>query len=137
MGSRCWPRRPSSGCWRVGSLDRCTGRDCLLWPSPRRGRTKSRAIFGPHTRCSRCGHLGASVRPDWTTVPETCANISLAEGVGFEPTRERNPLPVFKTGALNHSATLPRHEIKHLEHAYSEHYVNALRVWTQLGPKGS
>ena len=31
----------------------------------------------------------------------------LAEGVGFEPTRERNPLPVFKTGALNHSATLP------------------------------
>ena len=32
----------------------------------------------------------------------------LAEGVGFEPTRERNPLPVFKTGALNHSATLPR-----------------------------
>ena len=32
----------------------------------------------------------------------------LAEGVGFEPTREQNPLPVFKTGALNHSATLPR-----------------------------
>src|ERR1700731_3433939 len=31
----------------------------------------------------------------------------LAEGVGFEPTRERNPLPVFKTGALNHSAILP------------------------------
>ena len=31
----------------------------------------------------------------------------LAEGVGFEPTREWNPLPVFKTGALNHSATLP------------------------------
>ncbi len=31
----------------------------------------------------------------------------MAEGVGFEPTRERNPLPVFKTGALNHSATLP------------------------------
>jgi hypothetical protein len=27
--------------------------------------------------------------------------------VGFEPTRERYPLPVFKTGALNHSATLP------------------------------
>jgi hypothetical protein len=31
----------------------------------------------------------------------------LAEGVGFEPTRERNPLPVFKTGALNRSAILP------------------------------
>jgi hypothetical protein len=31
----------------------------------------------------------------------------LAEGVGFEPTRERNPLPVFKTGAFNHSAILP------------------------------
>jgi hypothetical protein len=32
----------------------------------------------------------------------------MAEGVGFEPTRERNPLPVFKTGALNHSAILPK-----------------------------
>jgi hypothetical protein len=36
------------------------------------------------------------------------ANEGLAEGVGFEPTRERNPLPVFKTGALNHSAILPK-----------------------------
>ena len=39
----------------------------------------------------------------WWTVRDR----NLAEGVGFEPTRERNPLPVFKTGALNHSATLP------------------------------
>ena len=31
----------------------------------------------------------------------------LAEGVRFELTREQSPLPVFKTGALNHSATLP------------------------------
>ena len=30
----------------------------------------------------------------------------LAEGVGFEPTRAC-ALPVFKTGALDHSATLP------------------------------
>ena len=30
----------------------------------------------------------------------------LAEGVGFEPTNGR-PLPVFKTGAFNRSATLP------------------------------
>jgi hypothetical protein len=30
-----------------------------------------------------------------------------AEGVRFELTREQSPLPVFKTGALNHSATLP------------------------------
>src|SRR5579863_8070516 len=37
----------------------------------------------------------------------TTANMKMAEGVGFEPTREQNPLPVFKTGALNHSATLP------------------------------
>ena len=35
------------------------------------------------------------------------AMYPLAEGVRFELTRERNPLPVFKTGALNHSATLP------------------------------
>jgi hypothetical protein len=31
----------------------------------------------------------------------------MAEGVRFELTREQSPLPVFKTGALNHSATLP------------------------------
>ena len=31
----------------------------------------------------------------------------MAEGVGFEPTRGYSPLPVFKTGALNRSATLP------------------------------
>ncbi len=34
-------------------------------------------------------------------------NMELAEGVGFEPTRGYSPLPVFKTGALNRSATLP------------------------------
>jgi hypothetical protein len=22
--------------------------------------------FGPHIACTKCGHLGASVRPDWT-----------------------------------------------------------------------
>jgi hypothetical protein len=32
----------------------------------------------------------------------------MAEGVRFELTREQSPLPVFKTGALNHSATLPQ-----------------------------
>jgi hypothetical protein len=31
----------------------------------------------------------------------------MAEGVRFELTRGAKPLPVFKTGALNHSATLP------------------------------
>jgi hypothetical protein len=35
------------------------------------------------------------------------ANIELAEGVGFEPTMDSAPMPVFKTGAFNHSATLP------------------------------
>src|SRR5262245_22841711 len=33
--------------------------------------------------------------------------MKMAEGVRFELTREQSPLPVFKTGALNHSATLP------------------------------
>jgi hypothetical protein len=32
----------------------------------------------------------------------------LADGVGFEPTRGARPLPVFKTGAFNRSATHPR-----------------------------
>ena len=33
--------------------------------------------------------------------------LDLAEGVGFEPTMDSSPMPVFKTGAFNHSATLP------------------------------
>ncbi len=45
---------------------------------------------------------------------------SLAEGVRFELTREQSPLPVFKTGALNHSATLPASSFElatHIAHA--------------------
>ena len=33
---------------------------------------------------------------------------TLAEEVGFEPTDEDRSSPVFKTGAFNHSATLPK-----------------------------
>lgn len=30
-----------------------------------------------------------------------------AERVGFEPTVEKNPTPVFETGPFNHSGTFP------------------------------
>ena len=53
--------------------------------------TRSMSAPGTLRRLGRCDRMSEVV----------------AEGVGFEPTRERNPLPVFKTGALNHSATLP------------------------------
>ena len=33
--------------------------------------------------------------------------LCMAEEVGFEPTKGYKPLPVFKTGAFNRSATLP------------------------------
>jgi hypothetical protein len=33
--------------------------------------------------------------------------FNMAEGQGFEPWVGYKPTPVFKTGALNHSATLP------------------------------
>ena len=33
--------------------------------------------------------------------------IELAEEVGFEPTVELPPTPIFKTGAFDHSATPP------------------------------
>ena len=35
----------------------------------------------------------------------------MADGVGFEPTRDLAPLPVFKTGAFNRSATHPQRDI--------------------------
>ena len=37
----------------------------------------------------------------------TNAVEAMADGVGFEPTRRSSRLPVFKTGALNRSATHP------------------------------
>ncbi len=39
--------------------------------------------------------------------------MGMAEGVGFEPTDGR-PSPVFKTGAFNHSATLPYQRLRGL-----------------------
>jgi hypothetical protein len=51
----------------------------------------------------------------------------LAEGVRFELTRERNPLPVFKTGALNHSATLPGL-------VYLRFYRRTFQSWRRLLP---
>ena len=40
----------------------------------------------------------------------------MAEEVGFEPTKGYKPLPVFKTGAFNRSATLPNLDMR--ESAY-------------------
>jgi hypothetical protein len=48
----------------------------------------------------------------------------LAEGVRFELTREQSPLPVFKTGALNHSATLPCQYFRGLQKGPGE------QMWT-------
>ena len=48
-----------------------------------------------------------SAGPIYRRAAEKGTGSEMAEGVRFELTRERNPLPVFKTGALNHSATLP------------------------------
>ena len=62
--------------------------------------------------------LRCAARRAASALPATCASrrrlppafySEVAEGVGFEPTRERNPLLVFKTSALNHSAILPSH----------------------------
>ena len=47
-------------------------------------------------------HLGGPAK-----CGETIRNIRLADGVGFEPTAPLPGAPVFKTGALNRSATHP------------------------------
>lgn len=39
--------------------------------------------------------------------PETAPFLNMAEEQGFEPWVGYKPTPVFKTGALNHSATPP------------------------------
>jgi hypothetical protein len=67
----------------------------------------------------------------WT--PGICGYSQLAEGVGFEPTRECYPLPVFKTGALNHSATLPYQQDQSLRpYPLTTIGVNCI-AWTDLG----
>ena len=73
----------------------------------------------------------------------------LAEGVRFELTREQSPLPVFKTGALNHSATLPHRFYGHFLHSRfpqkwklapdwpRTHLVRVVRVWRAHFPLNS
>ena len=51
--------------------------------------------------------------------------------MGFEPTREQAPLPVFKTGALNHSATLPREQLQVLQGIQ----LNKCEHCNRIGPK--
>ena len=45
-------------------------------------------------------------------------SFSLAERVGFEPTKGYKPLPVFKTGAFNRSATSPMSAVRFAEAAF-------------------
>jgi hypothetical protein len=58
------------------------------------------------------------------------ANAEVVEGVGFEPTREQSPLPVFKTGALNHSATLPALKHHHESSARERTLQQPMGLWT-------
>ena len=55
----------------------------------------------------------------------------MAEGVGFEPTREQNPLPVFKTGALNRSATLPALQLPNILQPIRKSLMILLRAGLQ------
>ena len=65
----------------------------------------------------------------------TAADTEMAEGVRFELTREQSPLPVFKTGALNHSATLPIQRDQHLAIYPLRTHWQLLLAQTQTGPK--
>ena len=51
----------------------------------------------------------------------------------LKPTREQSPLPVFKTGASNHSATLPALKHKHKSVAGMRTRRQPVRRWTQVG----
>ena len=53
-------------------------------------------------------------------IPET-----MADGVRFELTKECNPLPVFKTGALNRSATHPCYDYRKFKKMPQEFFNGA------------
>src|SRR2546423_10743441 len=55
---------------------------------------------------SACKRHQRTSSPVAAQTESLCSNVELAEGVGFEPTRAC-ALPVFKTGAINHSTTPP------------------------------
>ncbi len=68
--------------------------------------------LGRRKWCGRIQRLGGSMMRPGARQPNQKLEIKnqqfkLAEGVGFEPTRAF-ALPVFKTGAINHSTTPPR-----------------------------
>ncbi len=47
----------------------------------------------------------------------------MAEGQGFEPWVGYKPTPVFKTGALNHSATLPLRRELYMGFRYQQYLM--------------
>ena len=53
------------------------------------------------------GAFSTQIDPPDRFAAAGAASFRMAEGVGFEPTKSR-PLPVFKTGAFNRSATPPQ-----------------------------
>src|SRR5438067_1334276 len=82
----------------ASSMDRRRGRGRFL-------HDRDKLLF-----CSllRTGHCSSSHEHIWLSNASSasCLRGRLAEGVGFEPTRAC-ALPVFKTGAINHSTTPP------------------------------
>jgi hypothetical protein len=77
-----------------------------MLPALREPRRESKSRRDRRRDAHSLGAVGSEVKRDRSRKLQII-QLLVAEGVGFEPTRERNPLPVFKTGALNHSATLP------------------------------
>lgn len=85
----------------------------------------------------RPGYGKAPLPDDWSDSGASGIG-KLAEGVGFEPT-EGLTSPVFKTGAINHSATLPKNFGTATGFDLSRTYVltapsSLAGVWLPLAP---
>ena len=63
--------------------------------------------FAPGEFVEPSGFIHPNLSSTHKKTPKYGAFLCVAEEVGFEPTKGYKPLPVFKTGAFNRSATLP------------------------------
>ncbi len=112
----CAPSRTQMGCSSHPFADFKAARQATLklaegvglrgpsWPTSLRD-SPSLALSAHPCAPSRT-QMGCSSHPFADFKAACQATLKLAEGVGFEPT-DGFPSPVFKTGALNRSATLP------------------------------
>jgi hypothetical protein len=124
-------RKPEDGRRRQHPRDDCRHQGHKHWPQVAIESCAAALSSGDRLAVNRSSAGGTNVGTHRHF--SNCLGISIRSGGrGGIRTHERvAPLPVFKTGALNHSATLPRRRFKHLARTPTE---QKWKIGTRMAP---